>query len=119
LISFALKYLIKNIKTDIKIIKQETLNTDMYALGYTDFNVFANPHGTRLNYYNYLSFYSVFLINDFYADDFKIFDYEMIQTNEQLLELQSKVTPTSTSTPTPSRNVKSNTFKKMGLLYIK
>jgi len=99
-----------SINSKIQIMKQESLTSDMHALGFTDFNIFKNVHGRDINYYNYLNFTSILLINNFYAKDFELFDYKMIQTQEELLALQTNVKLPS---PPPSRNVKSSTFKRM------
>jgi hypothetical protein len=64
-----------NIIPDICILRTETLTNDMHNLGYTDFNGNHNVNSIKVNYYDYLNNESIELINNFYDDDFKIFNY--------------------------------------------
>lgn len=63
---------------NIKILHTETLNNDMYNLGYTDFNLKANTNSKKVNYIDYLNNDSIRLINNFYDNDFKLFNYNKI-----------------------------------------
>ena len=66
-----------NMIPNIKILKTETLNKEMYSLGFTDFNLVVNPNRYgKINYYDYLNNDSIKLINDFYDEDFRLFGYE-------------------------------------------
>ena len=70
-----------NIISNIKILKTETLNNDMYKLGFEDFNLFINKNRcgiTKENYYDYLNDDAIAFINDFYNDDFELFGYKKI-----------------------------------------
>jgi hypothetical protein len=71
----------KKLINGIIILHTETLNTDMYNLGFTDFNNNNNKNNSNINnsnYYNYLNNDSINLINRIYDDDFKLFNYEKI-----------------------------------------
>ena len=72
-----------NVISNIKILKTETLNDDMYALGFTDFDFYINKNRCEVkneNYYDYLNDESIAFINDFYNDDFELFGYDKIKT---------------------------------------
>lgn len=63
----------------IKIIRTESLNDDMYGLGYHNFIMKENKnHNGKINYYDYLNDDSIRLINNYYHDDFILFGYEKI-----------------------------------------
>ena len=65
-----------NINNNIKILKTESLNSDMHKLGYTDFDLHVNQSfKNEVNYYNYLNKHSIQQINDYYSKDFEIFNY--------------------------------------------
>jgi hypothetical protein len=66
--------LIKN----IKLLKTETLTTDMHNLGYNDFNMCINKNSNGVNYYDYLNKDSIKIINKFYHLDFVLFNYDKI-----------------------------------------
>ena len=70
-------YLLPN----IKIIKTESLNSDMVKMGYNDFNIHEckNRHGISDRYDDFLTPDVIKLIHFFYDEDFKYFDYEKIQ----------------------------------------
>jgi hypothetical protein len=68
----------KELISNIKILKQETLNEDMINLGYTDFNNTDNANKIKCDYYHYLNSDSIALINTFYDYDFKLFNYDKI-----------------------------------------
>ena len=68
----------KKLIPDVHILHTETLTMDMHHLGYHDFNVNANVNKNKVDYYHYLNKESIQLINDFYDDDFKIFNYSKI-----------------------------------------
>jgi hypothetical protein len=63
----------------IQILKMESLNSDMFDLGYNDFNEHEqqNKVQTNLNYYNYLNAESIQSINYYYEKDFSLFGYPM------------------------------------------
>ena len=63
------------IDANIKILRTETLTEDMHALGYTDFNQRLNVNKSKTDYYGYLNDESIQLINEFYDEDFKRFNY--------------------------------------------
>jgi hypothetical protein len=69
----------KQIIPTITILKTETLTIDMHKLGFTDFNlnVNTNRHGIT-DYFQFLNNDSIKLINEFYKDDFAIFNFPMI-----------------------------------------
>ena len=101
-----------NINSTIKIMRQESLTNDMHALGYTDFNTFKNVHHSRINYYDYLTLSSVLLINTFYKKDFELFDYNMINTEEELAALQTNTSIPLTNPLPSSHTRKICVFKK-------
>jgi hypothetical protein len=72
--------LIKN----VTILRTETLTNDMINLGYTRFNVRVNYNKHTLNYYDYLNDDSIQLINCFYKDDFKLFNYDVIRPSVEI-----------------------------------
>jgi len=60
----------------------EQLNSDMYDLGYIDYNHYkektmVNVNTLNLNYYNYLNNESIQAINKYYEKDFLLFGYKM------------------------------------------
>jgi hypothetical protein len=60
----------------ILLLRTESLTTDMQKLGYNNFNETVNKNQNKeINYYNYLNNESIHLINEFYAEDFKRFNY--------------------------------------------
>jgi hypothetical protein len=61
----------------IQILKTESLNSDMYDLGYNDFNHFDQVNKTPVNYYCYLNAESIQSINYYYEKDFLLFGYKM------------------------------------------
>ena len=63
---------------NIHILKTESLNNDMFNLGYHDFDIFSNANNNKLNYYNYLNNESIDIINDVYHLDFILFNYNKI-----------------------------------------
>jgi hypothetical protein len=65
----------KELISNIHILRTETLTKEMINLGYTDFNFFINSNNIKVNYYNYLNNKSLELINNFYHDDFILFNY--------------------------------------------
>jgi len=65
---------------NIILLKTETLISDMVKIGYEDFNEKVNTNINRLNYYNYLNINSIQLINDFYHEDFILFNYAKIDS---------------------------------------
>jgi len=68
---------------NIILLKTETLMSDMVKIGYDDFNVKNHVNRYRLNhdnYYNYLNSDSIHLINDFYHEDFILFNYAKIDS---------------------------------------
>ncbi len=68
----------KELIPNIKILHTETLQSDMFNLGYTDFSIKENSNKHNVNYYDYLNNDAIQLINDFYDYDFKLFNYEKI-----------------------------------------
>ena len=67
---------------NITILKMEQLNSDMYDLGYIDYNHYkekttVNVNTLNLNYYNYLNNSSIQAINKYYEKDFLLFGYKM------------------------------------------
>lgn len=67
--------LIKN----VVILHTETLTNDMINLGYDRFDVKTNCNRHTVNYYDYLNDSSIQLVNYFYKDDFKLFNYDIIR----------------------------------------
>ena len=69
----------------VHIVKQETLNDDMSALGYIDFeNQSAQLlRSSCVNDYSQMTMNLVTLINTYYKEDFVRFNYDMITTEEQ------------------------------------
>lgn len=63
---------------NIKILHTETLQSDMYNLGYTDFDVKKNVNSCKIDCFDFLNQDSINLINDFYDMDFKLFNYNKI-----------------------------------------
>jgi hypothetical protein len=64
------------------ILKNETLNEDMHKMGYTDFELNLNvTHRNEINYYDYMNSSFIYLINEYYSEDFELFGYEKIQQN--------------------------------------
>jgi hypothetical protein len=61
----------------IYVLKSEGLNEEVAALGYTDFDVYANK-GPIENHMDYLNDDSIEYINRTYARDFEFFDYKML-----------------------------------------
>ena len=72
----------KKLINNIEILRTETLNDDMKNVGYIDFNLCINKNHTKINYMDYLNNDSIKLLNDFYNDDFLIFNYDKIQVVE-------------------------------------
>lgn len=80
------------------ILKQESLNADMAALGFNDFKEYQNisiPKNNKNqcvikggNVYTQMTMEYVKLVNTYYAEDFLQFNYEMITSEEQLQMLQ-------------------------------
>jgi len=67
---------------NIKILRTETLSSDMHKLGYVDFDVKINDNATKKNYFDFLNPNSIQLINDFYHYDFEIFKYDKINNDK-------------------------------------
>jgi hypothetical protein len=65
----------KELIPNIHVLRTETLTTDMHKLGYTDFNYHEHANKEKVDYYDYLNNDSIKLINDFYDDDFRLFNY--------------------------------------------
>ena len=70
----------KQLIPNLKILRTETLSSDMQKIGYEDFDVKINDNTNKTNYYNYLNSDAMQLINDFYDYDFKLFKYNKIHT---------------------------------------
>jgi hypothetical protein len=68
----------KEIIPNICILNTETLTNDVHNLGYEDFNNYHNSKIKKLDYYKFLNYDSIKLINDFYDDDFRLFNYKKI-----------------------------------------
>jgi len=78
--------------TNIRILRTENLNNDMFNIGYTDFNINYNcnyncnytcNYSTKdLSYKDYLNDDSINLINTYYKKDFELLCYNMIITNK-------------------------------------
>ena len=67
-----------NISTDIRIIRVESIVADMHALGYTDFTGtqrLGRGSWTKPTYSKYLNDESRELIQKFFDNDFKVFNY--------------------------------------------
>jgi hypothetical protein len=67
---------------NIQILRTESLNDDMYKLGYTDFNNHDNKRAdkkdSKINYKKFLNKLSIRLINNYYHNDFVLFNYKKI-----------------------------------------
>ena len=70
----------KQLIPNIKILHTERLNIDMHNLGYEDFNIKKNCNPHKICYENYLNNDSIKIINEFYDDDFKLFNYDKKNT---------------------------------------
>lgn len=68
----------KNLIPNIRLLRTESLTTDMIALGYSDFNVHVERNKNPTNYYNYLNADSIEFINKFYDYDFTLFNYKKL-----------------------------------------
>lgn len=70
-------YLLPN----IKILKTETLNSDMVKMGFSDFNTHEckNRIGMSDRYDDFLTPDVIKLVHFFYEEDFKYFNYDKIQ----------------------------------------
>jgi hypothetical protein len=68
----------KKLIPNITILHTETLTQDMNNLGFTDFNNYDNKNTICKDYYSFLNNDSIELINDFYNNDFILFNYEKI-----------------------------------------
>jgi len=70
-------YLLPN----IKILKTESLNSDMVKMGFGDFNIYErkNISGISDRYDDFLTPDVIKLVHFFYEEDFKYFDYDKIQ----------------------------------------
>ena len=70
---------------NIQILRTESLNDDMDKLGYTDFNNHNNKRpdtkNSKINYKKYLNKLSIRLINNYYHNDFALFNYKKIKVN--------------------------------------
>lgn len=55
----------------------------MNDLGFTDFNRFDNINPNKINCYDYLNNKSIKIINDFYHDDFILFNYDKLSIVEK------------------------------------
>jgi len=76
----------KELITNIHILKTENLTNDMNDLGYSDFNRLDNINPNKINYYNYLNEKSIKIINDFYHDDFILFNYKKLPICEKKIK---------------------------------
>jgi len=101
-----------NLLHDIKIFKTETLNDNMIANGYTDFNININTNQHKINYIDYLNNNSINLINNFYDKDFNYFNYNKLNYNYKPIsnfyndKLKLNIYKTKTKTNT---NINTNT----------
>ncbi len=78
------KYIVdenNNIISNIKVLKTESLTEEMHGLGYNDFNFKENTNSIVVDYYSYLNSNSIKLINDFYNNDFILFNYQKLHYN--------------------------------------
>lgn len=66
------------INENIKILKTETLNEDMYNLGYKDFKNHLYKIEKKKNTIDYLNSESIRIINDYYDRDFLLFGYDKL-----------------------------------------
>jgi hypothetical protein len=108
------QFLISNGQIDpsIKILRQETLASDMNALGFNNFPMKQESSG---NYYDLLTFEAVTLINTVYRQDFLHFGYDMITSNEMLQTKQHRYNTPSfvpRSVPRPVPRPVQNAVKK-------
>jgi hypothetical protein len=69
-----------NLISNINILRTENLTNDMKKIGYDDFNlnIRKNSFNEGNNYFKLLNNYSIQLINEYYKQDFILFNYEMI-----------------------------------------
>jgi hypothetical protein len=89
----------RQIDPSIKILRHESLASDMNAIGFKNFPM---KKESSCNYYNLLTFETVKLINTIYKQDFVHFGYDMILSNEALKQKQTINTPKRVSKPVPS-----------------
>lgn len=75
---------------NIHVLKTESLDNDMFNLGYTDFkNNNNNTYRNQINYYDYLNSDSIKLINHIYDYDFTLFNYKKLIPNTELIKSES------------------------------
>ena len=74
------------LRKNIKVLKNESLTDEMVNVhGYHDFNNYDQvSHVRNKNYFSYLNYESVKLINDFYDKDFTYFGYDKITSRKVL-----------------------------------
>jgi len=63
---------------NLHILHTETLDEDMHALGYTDFQHRVQCNPTKVNYMDYLNHDSIRYLNTVYARDFDMFQYPIL-----------------------------------------
>ena len=64
---------------NIKLMRTESLQSDMINLGYVDFDIKFASNTNNVNYDDYLNIDSINLINNYYEKDFEIFGYSKIE----------------------------------------
>jgi len=72
----------QSLVSDICIMKMETLQEDMKAFGFDDFNLVINTNRAKIDGTTYrmmLNKKSIDLINEYYKIDFEMFDYPMME----------------------------------------
>lgn len=74
----------KRLIPGIHVLRTESLTQGMHSLGYTDFNLYKNvtSRKEKINYYNFLNDESIEVINRKYDEDFQIFGYKKLETND-------------------------------------
>lgn len=68
-----------NIPKNVTVLKTEKLTEMMHKIGYIDFDFKSNKSKLIKDYMSYLNENSIKIINCFYKEDFKRFDYEMVK----------------------------------------
>jgi hypothetical protein len=91
------KFLLDNnnkIIKNITIVRSENLTSDLKNYGFSDFDSTfkynTNNKCDKKNYYDFLNKNSIFLINNFFKKDFKLFNYKVITDRATLQIMRLK-----------------------------
>jgi len=79
---------------NITIVRSENLTSDLKNYGFSDFDsrfkYNTNNKCDKKNYYDFLNKNSIFLINNFFKTDFKLFNYKLITDRATLQIMRLK-----------------------------